>query len=77
MRLFFHTRERGRFDQDDVGAEFAPVEAARVEAVLSAREMMAARIVEGRPINDISFEISDAEGLVLLSFPWEDALVRV
>jgi hypothetical protein len=77
MRLYFHVRERGSFIEDDQGADFESLEQAREEAIVSAREMMAERIITGRPINDVVFEISDESGKVMLSFPWDDALVRV
>jgi hypothetical protein len=47
-----------------------------MEALVSARELMAERIITGRPITDVSFEIADQGGKVLLLFPWDDALVR-
>jgi hypothetical protein len=44
--------------------------------VLSAREMMAERIIRGRPINDVGFEITNEENDILLVLPWDDVLVR-
>jgi hypothetical protein len=76
MHLYLNIRERGRLHEDDEGATFTTLDDARKEALLSAREMMAERIVRGRPINDISFEITNESRDVLLVLPWEDALVR-
>lgn len=76
MHLFLHIRERGRFIEDDEGADFATLEDARTEAVLSAREMLADRIISGKPINDVSFEIVNGQNELLLVVPWDGVLVR-
>ena len=76
MHLYFHVRERGQLCEDEEGANFETLEDARQEAVLSAREMMAERIVAGRPINDMNFEITNQQNNVLLVLPWDDVLVR-
>jgi hypothetical protein len=76
MRLFFHTRKQGVLADDEQGAEFDSLEEAHREAIASAREIMAERIVMGRPIHGVSFEITDEHGKVVLTVPWEDALAR-
>jgi hypothetical protein len=76
MLLFLDMRERGRLAEDDFGGEFATLEDARSEALASARQMMAERIRFGRPVNDVAFEIRCREGQLLLTVPWDDALVR-
>jgi hypothetical protein len=47
-RFFLHVREGEKLLEDGEGQEFVSLDEARTEAVLSARELMAAHMVAGR-----------------------------
>jgi hypothetical protein len=56
---------------DEDGAEFADLAAAREAAVGGAREMMAARLMGGKPITlSHRIEITNGEGVVLATLPF-------
>jgi uncharacterized protein DUF6894 len=60
---------------DDDGAEFTDLAAARAAAISGAREMMAARLVAGRPIAlSHRIEITDPAGAVLTILPFGEAM---
>jgi hypothetical protein len=75
-RFFLHIREGEKVLEDSEGQEFLSLDEARTEAVLSARELMAARMVAGRRTDHSKFEIVDASGHTVLIFPFEQALIE-
>ena len=58
-RFFFHVREGDKLIDDVEGSDHPSLAAARAEAVLSARELMANDILAGRKPTDSRFEIGD------------------
>jgi hypothetical protein len=75
MLIHFHLNDRGRLVPDDEGAEFETIDDAREEALAAAREMMAERIILGRPLFNVSFMLTTETGDLLTTVRWEDALV--
>jgi hypothetical protein len=61
--------------EDWEGQEFPSLSEARTEAVLSARELMAARIAAGKmPDGHTKFEIADESGKTVLVMPFRAAI---
>jgi hypothetical protein len=61
--------------EDWEGQEFPSLSEARTEAVLSARELMAARIAAGKmPDGHTKFEIADESGKTVLVMPFGAAI---
>ena len=74
-RFYLHICDRGSKIEDDEGYEFANVDAAREEALESARELMASDLREGKPLRlDRSFVVSDDGGMDLFTVQFRDAL---
>jgi hypothetical protein len=76
MPLYFlNVRDRGELIRDSHGSCLPNLGAARTEAIVSARELMAQSIADsGRIGIDRRVEISDARGATLLVVPfWEAA----
>lgn len=65
MRFFFDIRSGAAVFEDYEGAEFPGLDAARTEAVRSAREILADKIRRGQPLYDQAIEIRSEEGAVL------------
>jgi hypothetical protein len=76
MRSFFlHIRDGDRLIRDPDGSLLRDLEAARREAIESARELMAAGIVnEGRIGIERSILICDASDNALLVLPFREAI---
>jgi hypothetical protein len=75
MSLFFlHVRERGELLEDEVGQEFSSLAEAQEVAILSVRELMAARIMTGKNPDHPQVEITDGSGRSLLIVPWDQAI---
>jgi hypothetical protein len=72
-RFYFHLRKGESFCADPEGAEFADLEAARKEAMQSARELVAESIRHDEGIEG-QFEIAGEDGNVLLRFRLSDAV---
>lgn len=72
-RYFLNLRHRGELVQDVEGADYTNLEAARTDAILSAREIMANRVMRGKRAEGGRFEIVDDKGEVVLAVPFEDA----
>jgi len=58
-------REGGVLRLDFEGQNFPSLEAARMEAVAGAREILADHIISGAPVTAASIEITDVGGTVL------------
>ena len=68
MRYFIHIVTDGERIRDPEGAEFADLEAARLEASQSSRDIMAGELVAGRPVPlGWRAQIADADGTVHLT----------
>jgi hypothetical protein len=74
VRLFFHIREGNRMSKDPEGAEFENVEAARMEAVRSARELLSQRVLNGEEIDGQVFELTGDDGTVMATVRFSDVL---
>lgn len=71
---FFHVRDGDQFDEDPEGAEFGTAQRAVEEAVLAARELIAAKALAGELIDGQVFEITDERGAVVELVPFRSAL---
>lgn len=72
-RFFFHLHN-GEECPDTEGVELADVEAARQEAIRSARSIMAGEVIEGRlPLRDV-IEVADEAGATVTRLPFRDAV---
>ncbi len=73
-RLYLNIRERGELIEDWEGAEYSSLAEARIEAVKSARELMAMRVAAGKRPNHSAFEIADESGCVVLVLLFLEAI---
>ena len=64
-RYFFHVREGSVLSRDEEGQELADAEAARAEAVSSAREILGETLLHGGSLNHRTIEIADETGHVV------------
>ena len=64
-RYFFHVREGSVLHRDTEGQELPDVEAARLEAISSSREMLGERLLHGGSLNNRTIEIADETGHVV------------
>jgi hypothetical protein len=71
---YFNVREGDRLVEDPEGQEFPSLVEARAEALVSARELMAARIMAGKRPNHRKFEIADDSGKLVLVMTFEEAM---
>ena len=61
-RYFFHTRDGDGLALDDEGSELPSLDAARDEAIASAKLLIAQALLKGVPLNEAmarSYEVSD------------------
>jgi hypothetical protein len=65
MRYFFHIRSDEEYDTDVEGIELPSLEAAINEATLSAREIVAERVLRDQRIDHMRFEIADGQEQIL------------
>ena len=63
-KYYFHIRDGQDLAPDPEGAEFESLEAARVEAINSARELVAQRILRGDVVDGQAFELTSEDGKV-------------
>jgi len=74
-RYFLHVRDADRLLRDPDGIHLHDVEAARVEAIQSARELMADSIVRDGHIGiERSIVVGNDMGATLLVVPFRDAI---
>ncbi len=74
MRYFFHIRDGETLIEDPDGSEHASLDEACNEAIQSAREIMAANLIAGQPLDGRTFEITDAEGQLHRSLSFSAAI---
>ena len=75
MPLFhLHIRDKGELIQDPEGREFEDVLDAKQEAITSAREIMSDRVLKGLQADGSSIEITDVNGVVVLTVPFKTAI---
>ena len=76
-RYFFHVRdEDGDISRDREGQDLPDLEAARIEAISTNREMLGERLLHGGSLNHRQIEIADESGVVLLKIDARDVLFR-
>jgi hypothetical protein len=73
-RYFFHIRSSDGIIQDPDGTELPDIVAARMEAELSARDLLADLLRQGIRLDGQMFEISDSDGKVLETLPFRKVL---
>jgi hypothetical protein len=73
-RYYLHRRTPVDYIIDPEGSELPDLAAAHHEAILCARQFWSGAILVAADLSDESFEISDADGRLLLSVPFLDAL---
>jgi hypothetical protein len=73
-RYFFHIRDGGLVIEDPDGGDFQSIEEARAEAILSARELLAARLKSGDVLDGQLIEIATVDGTIVALIPLKDAI---
>jgi hypothetical protein len=75
-RYFFHVRDGTEISRDPEGQILSDLEAARREAVNSAREMIGERVLHGGAVNGRTIEIAGEDGRVLATVETREVLVK-
>jgi hypothetical protein len=73
-RFYFHIIDGQKRIEDPDGSELADLETARSEALKSARDLLADKVRYGHIVDGQQFEIRDANGTVLATIPFRDAI---
>jgi hypothetical protein len=73
-RFFFNVRDGDQTFCDPEGTELASLDAARHEALMDARWILAEGLRTGRVALDRRFEITDKAGQILATVRFQDAL---
>ena len=73
-RYFFNIRSSEGIIRDPDGTELPDLEAARAEAELSARDLLADLLRQGVTLDGQAFEITDEMGQILERLPFRSVL---
>jgi hypothetical protein len=73
-RFFIHSRDRVGLFEDREGSEWPDFDAARSEALASARELLAEQLKTNQTDGIEQLEICDASGHMLATVPLRDVL---
>ena len=73
-QFFMHLRHGNEFVEDLEGADYDGLEQACQDAICAAREIMADRLRQGRPLDGDRFEIADETGQTLAVIHFHDAI---
>ncbi|HEX8572295.1 MAG TPA: hypothetical protein VF759_06050 [Allosphingosinicella sp.] len=73
-RFYFHVCNGNGFTEDQEGRDFPDLEAARAEAVRTAREIMASEVKRGMLDLSSFIEIEDSEHQLKYTLGFEDVL---
>lgn len=73
-RFYLHQQIENGVIEDPDGTELVDLAAARSEAILAARQLLAAAILGGVAPLGTAFRIADETGKVMLTVPFGDAL---
>lgn len=73
-RYFFHIRSSDGIIEDPDGSELPDLDAARLEAELSARDLLADLLRQGIALDGQAFEITDERGELLERMPFRSVL---
>ena len=76
MRYYFHIKDGADLIRDQEGTELATADAARVQALRSARELWADAIKSGKPLGADAVIIADEQGETLTFVPMNEALPK-
>ena len=68
-RFYFHLRQDDELIRDEEGTDLPDISAARHEAVLAARELLAEAIKDGKSNIPIAFVIADEAGRTVDTLP--------
>ena len=71
---YFHLRDGRQYVPDETGMDLPDIEAARVEAVQGARDILADQLRAGEALDGQAIEIANAAGEVLEVVTFKDAL---
>ena len=74
QHMFFHLRDGPEYIEDPEGHAFLHIDAARVEATESLREILADRLRTGTRTGGLQVEICDAGGHLLTVVPARSVL---
>jgi hypothetical protein len=74
MRFFINVRSEDTYDVDVEGVELPSLEHAKGEALESAKEMVAELVLRGQVIAGRRFEITDEDGNVVATVPFENVI---
>jgi hypothetical protein len=75
-RFYFHVRMGERFIADQEGSDFLDIAAARLEALATARDVLADAIRSGKDDIPEAFVIADGEGHELEAVPLASVLPK-
>lgn len=75
--FYLHIRCNDVFIEDDEGAEFPHLAAARIEAVRSIRSLVSGDVRDGKLQLDLSIEIRDGNGSQLEIVSFDDAITII
>lgn len=75
-RYFLNQIHRGEWIPDPEGGDFPDMDAMKEELLISAREIMAERLLAGHELNHSRFEVKDEGGSIIYVMPFADALPR-
>jgi hypothetical protein len=73
-RFYFHIVDGTDFIEDPDGSELADLDAARAEALHSARHLLADKVRAGEVVDGARFEIRNSDGLLLATVMFRDAI---
>ncbi|GGD17088.1 DUF6894 family protein [Aureimonas glaciei] len=74
-RYFLHIRDGDRFIEDFEGQDYSSLDAARDDAVVSARQMMAEKVRQGEALDGQVIEIWNEAGSCVATVVFRDQLV--
>ena len=76
MTLYFlHLFECGDLTTDGEGSEYDDLEEARTSAIVLARGVMIDEVRRGRVCLSCSIKVHDAQGVLVLTVPFREALI--
>jgi hypothetical protein len=73
-RFYFHLRDGRDILLDDEGVELDGVEAAREQALRSARSILAAEVLEGRVPLHMRIDVENGAGAIVYRLPFAEAV---
>jgi hypothetical protein len=74
---FFHLRDGEDVLLDPEGSEVADLAAVRKQALLSARSILSAGVLEGQLSFDMRIDVEDEAGALVYRLPFQDAVIIV